>query len=72
MTKDAHADPPVAPGDTAFGFTQDASSVGFRNAEEPRITLRDGEWLRLHYVEDEEGEFAQRRILRLERARPPG
>lgn len=59
-------------GDTAFGFTQDASSVGFRNAEEPRIALRDGEWLRLHYVEDVEGEFAQRRILRLERTRPPG
>lgn len=54
-------------GPTAFGFTRDASAVGFKNGDEPRVPLRDGDWLRIHYVEDVEGDFSQRRILRLER-----
>lgn len=54
-------------GATAFGFTRDGSAVGFKNAIEPRVELRDGQWLRIAYVEDVEGDFSQRRILRLER-----
>lgn len=56
-------------GATAFGFTRDGSAVGFSNGAEPRLQLRDGEWLRVHYVEDVAGDFSQRRILRLERAK---
>jgi hypothetical protein len=59
-------------GTIAFGFTRDASAVGFKNGAEPRVQLRDGEWLRIAYVEDVAGDFSQRRILRLERGCLPG
>lgn len=59
-------------GSTAFGFTRDGSAVGFKNGAEPRVELRDGQWLRIAYVEDIEGDFSQRRILRLERGCLPG
>jgi hypothetical protein len=58
-------------GDTAFGFTRDASAAGFRNAEDAPVVLHDGQWLRLHFVEDVAGDFSQRRILRVERRIAP-
>ena len=56
-------------GDVAFGFYRGTSPVGFRNAEPERLELHDGMKLRVHYVEDVPGEFAQRRIVLLEVAR---
>lgn len=58
-------------GAVAFGFTRDASAVGFKNGDQPRLQLHDGQWLRVHYVEDVAGDFSQRRILRLERVHLP-
>ena len=55
-------------GDVAFGFYRGNSPVGFRNADADRIELRDGLLVRVHYVEDVPGDFAQRRILRVELA----
>jgi len=54
-------------GDLAFGFTRGGQAVGFTNAASPHVALADGEWLRVHYVEQTAGDFASRRILKLER-----
>jgi multisubunit Na+/H+ antiporter MnhG subunit len=55
-------------GTTPFGFYRDASRIGFTNAG-AQAALGDGQRLRLHFVDDVPGDFAQRRILRVERAR---
>lgn len=55
-------------GEVAFGFYRGDSPVGFLNSGGDATELRDGQVLRAHYVEDVEGDFAHRRILRLERA----
>ena len=55
--------------DVAFGFYRGSSPVGFINSDADRVELRDGMTVRVHYVEDVPGDFAQRRILRLEVAR---
>jgi hypothetical protein len=57
-------------GTTPFGYYRNAGAVGFRNGGGEQA-FADGQWLRVHYVEDEPGDFAQRRIVRLERAAAP-
>lgn len=59
-------------GAVAFGFVRDASVPGFTNSGREPLALVAGQTLRVHYVEDEPGQFASRRILRLERLRTPG
>lgn len=54
-------------GDVAFGFYRGDSPVGFLNSGSDTVDLHDGQYLRAHYYEDVEGDFAHRRILRLER-----
>ena len=56
-------------GEVAFGFYRGSSPVGFINGDADRIDLHDGMVVRVHYVEDVPGDFAQRRIVRLEVAR---
>lgn len=57
-------------GDVAFGYrTNGAGRVGFSNGTAEPIDIRDGQRLRVHYVEDVPGEYTERRIVRLERAR---
>jgi hypothetical protein len=56
-------------GGVAFGFTRDGSAVGFTNGAATPLALADGEVLRVHFVEQTPGDFASRRILRLERQR---
>lgn len=53
-------------GGVAFVY-QRGGGVGFHNSAEPPLQISDGLRLRLHYVEDVEGDRSQRRILRLER-----
>jgi hypothetical protein len=53
-------------GEVAFGFYR-GSQVGFTNGEAQRVALRDGDRLRVSYVEDEPGVWTSRRIVRLER-----
>ncbi len=48
-----------------FSFRRNGLAAGFRN--EARVALRDGDWLRVSYVEDEPGLASSRRILRLQR-----
>jgi hypothetical protein len=60
-------------GDVAFGFDRKAGAAGFTNSAEPPVALADGDLLRVHFVEDVAGDYASRRILRLERmVRKPG
>jgi hypothetical protein len=59
-------------GELAFGFTRGGAAVGFTNGGSPPLALRDGELLRVHYVEQTPGDFASRRILKLERHRAGG
>ena len=54
-------------GEVAFGFYRGDSPVGFLNSGSDAVELHDGQHLRAHYYEDVEGDFAHRRILRLER-----
>lgn len=54
-----------------FGFIRDASAAGFTNSGDEPLSFENGETLRLHYVEDPPGGFDSRRILRVERRRPP-
>ena len=55
-------------GGTAFVYRRDGGAgAGFHNASEPPLPISDGLRLRLHYVDDIEGDSSQRRILRLER-----
>lgn len=56
-------------GPVAFGFIRDGSVAGFTNSGDRPLALVNGETLRLHYVEDAPGDFASRRIVRLERRR---
>lgn len=56
-------------GEVAFGFYRGDSPVGFINSGSDTVELRDGQALRVHYYEDVPGDFAHRRILRLERTR---
>lgn len=49
-----------------FGYYRDATAVGFRNSGAARFALADGQRLRVHFVEDVEGDYSQRRILRIE------
>lgn len=58
-------------GDVAFGFVRDGSVPGFTNSGDSPLALANGETLRVHYVEDTPGDFASRRILRLERLAGP-
>lgn len=55
--------------EVAFAFDRGPSPVGFRNQFDAPVDLRDGQRLRVHYVEDVPGDRTQRRIVRLERAR---
>ncbi len=55
-------------GEVAFGFYRGDSPVGFLNSGRETAELRDGQVLRAHYFEDVAGDYAHRRILRLERA----
>ena len=55
-------------GPVAFGFDRYAPGPGFANSDE-EVELDDGDVLRVHYVEDSPGDFASRRIVRLERQR---
>jgi hypothetical protein len=57
-------------GPVAFGFTRDGSAVGFTNGGGAPLVLSDGDVLRVHYVEQTPGDFASRRIVRLERLSP--
>lgn len=59
-------------GDVAFGFVRDASVAGYTNSGDAPLAFVDGQVLRVHYVEDTPGDFASRRILRLERLPAPG
>lgn len=54
-------------GEVPFGFVRDASVPGYTNSGDTPLVFATGEVLRVHYVEDEPGDFASRRILRLER-----
>jgi len=55
-------------GGTAFIYRRSGGGgAGFHNGSEPPLAISDGVLLRLHYVEDVEGDRSQRRILRLER-----
>ena len=55
-------------GGTAFVYRRGGGAgAGVHNDGEPPLTISDGLRLRLHYVEDVEGDRSQRRILRLER-----
>ena len=55
-------------GGTAFVYRRGGGAgAGFHNDSEPPLAINDGLRLRLHYVEDVEGDRSQRRILRLER-----
>lgn len=54
-------------GDVAFGFDRKAPMPGFTNSAEPPVALADGDLLRIHFVEDVAGDYASRRILRVER-----
>jgi hypothetical protein len=56
-------------GEVAFGFTRDGSAVGFTNGTGTPLALADGDVLRVHFVEQTPGDFASRRILKLERQR---
>jgi hypothetical protein len=56
-------------GEMAFGFTRDGSAVGFTNGGSTPLALADGDVLRVHFVEQTPGDFASRRILKLERLR---
>lgn len=58
-------------GAVPFGFVRDASVPGYTNSGSEPISFAAGQVLRVHYVEDEPGDFASRRILRLERLRRP-
>lgn len=57
-------------GPVPFGFFRDASVPGFTNSGDRPVSFARGQTLRVHYVEDTPGDFASRRILRLERRRP--
>ena len=54
-------------GAVAFGFVRDASAAGYTNSGAEPHAFVQGETLRVHYIEDEPGDFASRRIVRLER-----
>ncbi len=55
-------------GGVAFVYRRGGGGgAGFHNSGEPPLQISDGLRLRLHYVEDVEGDRSQRRILRLER-----
>ena len=55
-------------GGTAFIYRRSGGGgAGFSNGTEPPLAISDGVLLRLHYVEDVEGDRNQRRILRVER-----
>jgi hypothetical protein len=54
-------------GGVAFVYQRSGGGAGFHNGAEPPLQISDGLRLRLHYVEDIEGDRSQRRILRLER-----
>lgn len=54
-------------GTLAFGYVRSASVAGFTNSGDHAIEFTDGEVLRVHYVEDTAGDWASRRIVRLER-----
>lgn len=56
-------------GEVAFGFTRDGTAVGFTNGTGTPLVLADGDVLRVHFVEQTPGDFASRRILKLERLR---
>lgn len=58
-------------GEVAFGFVRDASAAGYTNAGREPLAFTPGDRLRVHYVEDTPGDFASRRIVRLERVRSP-
>ena len=55
-------------GGTAFIYRLGGGAgAGFHNGTEPPMAITDGLRLRLHYVEDVEGDRSQRRIVRVER-----
>ena len=55
-------------GGTAFVYRRrGGSGAGFHSDREPPLPISEGMRLRLHFVEDIEGDRSQRRILRLER-----
>lgn len=56
-------------GEVAFGYEMSHGRVGFANTESQRVEIKDGQRLRVHYVDDVPGDFTQRRIVRLERIR---
>ncbi|MEO8297807.1 MAG: hypothetical protein ABI574_08365 [Burkholderiales bacterium] len=53
--------------DVPFGFVRDGSAAGFTNSGDAVVELVNGQVLRVRYVEDTPGDFASRRILRVER-----
>lgn len=59
-------------GEVPFGFVRRGSVPGYTNAGATPLVFTPGERLRVHYVEDAPGDFASRRIVRLERVRRPG
>jgi hypothetical protein len=54
-------------GAVAFGFVRDTSAAGYTNSGTEPLVFVPGEALRVHYIEDKPGDFASRRIVRLER-----
>lgn len=55
-------------GGTAFVYRRSGGGgAGFSNGSEPPMAISDGVLLRLHHVEDGEGDRSQRRIVRVER-----
>lgn len=53
-------------GSTAFVYRR-GGGVGFHNGGDTPVAIHDGQQLRVHYVEDVDGDRSQRRIVRLER-----
>ena len=59
-------------GEMAFGYTRGGTAVGFTNGANVPLVLANGDVLRVHFVEQTPGDFASRRILKLERLRASG